>query len=142
MKTNLLKATLLLTMLFSASAAIALERCTLSLHASIFEEDGKIFRDITIRGTQVSTLEKDWESCFQKATQYASEHYSSVPLEVSGRRVAGGAVATTGFVFVKWVYDDGLIYDTNGLLTVFTKKFQPEPLDGDLRYFSNGYLFQ
>lgn len=130
---------LALILSFSSQAA---ERCTVQAYASIFLSNGRIYTDRPIADSKFVTRQKSWGDCYEYAIKKAKESKTHLPLVASGWRVPGGEQNTTGFVFFKWTFDDGIFSDTNGKVTSYTSDFESYPIDGDLRYHKDGTLFE
>lgn len=128
--------------LISSFAASAAERCEVQAYASIFLTNGRVYTDAKITDGRSVTRQKSWQDCYKYALKEAKESLETLPLVASGWRVSGGEQNTTGYVYYKWTFDDGIFSDTNGKVTKHTDKFETYPADGDLRYFSDGTLFE
>ena len=131
-------------MIFTSLSSLSAERCNISGHGTIFKANGEIFKDVQITDVKSLTREKNWKKCYEKAINMSKDYDSVIPVTISGGRVSGGSADTGLNVYMKWSFDDSSIpfMDTSGKITKYTDEYETYPDDGDLRYFSDGRLFE
>lgn len=137
------KVILVLSILISFGALSA-ERCNITAHGSIFQTNGKVFKNVDIVDQKSTTRENSWQDCYKKAIKLAERNFSIITVELTGSSVEGGSAKTNMYVYLKWKYDDSSIpfMDTNGKVSKYTSKYETYPGPGDLRYFYDGRLFE
>lgn len=137
-----MKKLLLCALIITSLPLIASEKCKIQGHASIFLENGSIYRNIKIPNQRFITRTNSWEDCYAFALKKAKSFRSTIVLNVSGWRVLGESADTLAYISYDWTFNDGYVFDTSGKITKYTDKFESSPIDGDLRYFSDGTIFE
>lgn len=142
MRSLFIISSIMLSLSSASASANSAERCKVQAYASIFLENGRLLKKIRITDGRFVTRQKNWQDCYKFAQNEANTSLSYLPLEVSGERIEGGRQDATGYVYFKWTFDDGVFYDSQGMVTSYTDEFEAYPDKGDLRYFKDGTLFQ
>lgn len=130
--------------LLSSVASFAVEKCEIQGYGSVFLANGDIFKNATITDIRSITREKNWEECYKKAIKLSKDYSDSTAITISGKRVSGGSADTMMFLYFDWSFNDSSIpfLDTSGKVTKHTDKYESYAQDTDLRYFSDGRLFE
>ena len=135
------KLVLCFSALFSFGAFSA-ERCNITGHGLLFKSNGKLFKHANVDDVRFVTRENNWKKCYKKAIKMSKDIDAVLPITVS----RGGVTLYDGYIhiYLKWSFDDSPIpfMDTSGKITKYTEKYETYPSDGDLRYFSDGRLFE
>ncbi|WP_127717650.1 hypothetical protein [Halobacteriovorax sp. HLS] len=123
---------------------MAAQRCEVQGFGTIFATNGRIVKSTKITDVRSITREKSWQDCYHRAIKVAKEYDSTVTVTVSGSRIIGGSSLADLYISTKWSFDDGLtsLFDSKGMVTKYTDKFESTAQEGDLRYFYDGTLFE
>lgn len=127
-------------LLLSSFTAFAAEKCTVQGYTSIILDNGYVLRDVLISDLKFVTRTKSMNDCYSYALNKAKENPATILLTVSQGDLA---IDTQSYIYFEWTYNDSSIpfLDSAGKLTQYTDKFESSPTDGDLRYFSDGRVF-
>ena len=122
-----------ISLLLGSIITSASELCTVKTYADIFQKDGYVYDTVIVSNGSLSKTTKDWKECFNFAQALASKIVSAIPLTITEEDIS---VNVSGFIYIKWIYNDGLFADSQGLLTKLTPKKVQIPVKGDVRVFS------
>ncbi len=130
--------------LISSSASLAASKCEVRGNGSIFKTNGEVFKNVSISDVFSKTREKSWEDCYRTAIKFSERYDSSMAVSVSGGRVAGGSAETLMHLYFDWSFDDSSIpfLDTAGKVTKYSSRYENYAQEGDMRYFSDGRIFE
>ena len=127
--------------LASSLTAFGNEKCTVQGYTSIFLKNGDVYTNVLISDLKFVTRTKNMEECYLYALNMAKESPTTVPLEVTiGEEEP---ILTLSYIFFDWTFHDSVVayFNSKGKLTKYTDQFESYPADGDLRYFSDGRIF-
>jgi len=122
-----------ISLLLGSLITSASELCTVKTYADIIQKDGYVYDTVIVSNGSLSKTTKDWKECFKLAQALASKIVSAIPLTISEEDIS---VNVSGFIYIKWIYNDSLFADSQGLLTKLTPKKVQIPVKGDVRVFS------
>jgi len=127
--------------LLSSVTSLASEKCTVQGYASIFLENGDIYKNVLITDQKFITRTKSWEDCYSYGLKRAKAMTGTLSLKVTRR---GTVTLTKSHIFYEWSFNDSMIpfNDTSGKLTKYTNTYEENPAFEDLRYFSDGRIFE
>lgn len=123
-----MKLTLSLLFLFIPLVTWAEAECYVKAGYTIPVSSG-FLKDHDLENAESKDMAANWEGCFLKALALCRKMDSKMDLPES---------MDTGLIYCEWEFNDGVINDSDGKVTKFTKIYAPEPQKGDRRFYSNG----
>lgn len=126
---------IMLFLVFMGSLAQASEHaCTLRASAKVYRAG--VLVDVKLQDPSNSRVvkSKNWEDCYAYALQFADQYETFLVGKSSDEDFAA-------YIYIKWIFDDGYLFDTTGEVTSYTKDYSSNPQKGNQKYFKDGVLF-